>query len=88
MEFLLIMGIGIVVAVWVVTNLPKNRGCGGSTIPPVCLDPPATPTWKKDIAETHSMGDLEYLEKLERHQKDSEHWPCPLPPSRVADILA
>src|SRR5260221_6867852 len=25
-----------------------------------------TPLWKKDIAETHSMGDLEYLK---RHQK-------------------
>jgi hypothetical protein len=29
-----------------------------------------TPIWKKDISETYSMGDLEYLEKLERHQKD------------------
>jgi hypothetical protein len=32
------------------------------------------------------MGDLEYLEKLERHQKDPQHWPCPFPPDAPPKI--
>jgi hypothetical protein len=79
MEFLLIMGIGTVAAVWIVANLPKSRS-GNAAPLHFETEALATPIWKKDIAETHSMGDLEYLEKLERHQKDPQHWPCPLPP--------
>jgi hypothetical protein len=82
MEFLLIIGIGTVVAIWAVANLPKPRGNHGASGPSFSPEPPATPPWKKDIVETHSMGDMEYLEKLERYQKDPQHWPCPLPPQR------
>lgn len=83
MEFLLIMGIGTVVATLIVANLPKPHGLRGE-------DPPMTsklPSGRRDAAETFTMGDLEYLEKLERHQKDPRNWPCPFPPEepRKAD---
>jgi hypothetical protein len=82
MEFFLIMGIGTVVAILIVANLPKSGGipCEGEENPFEARPQRDTPIWKKDIAETYSMGDLEYLEKLERHQKDPQHWPCPFPP--------
>jgi hypothetical protein len=80
MEFLLFMGIGTLVAIWAVANLPKSRGNRGRNIPSLDLGSRCTPPWKKDIVETHAMGDLEYLEKVERHQRDPQHWPCPLPP--------
>ena len=79
MEFFLIMGIGTVVAILIVANLPKSGGIPYDEAVDG-VEPRATPIWKKDIVETYSMGDLEYLEKLERHQKDPQHWPCPFPP--------
>jgi hypothetical protein len=82
MEFLVILGIGTLVAVWAVANLPKTRGHRGASNPSFDLGPGGTPPWKKDIVESHAMGDLEYLEKLDRHQRDPQHWPCPLPPER------
>ena len=73
------MGIGTVVAIVIVANLPKS---GHIPFDESVFSgkPTETPIWKKDISETYSMGDLEYLEKLERHQKDPQHWPCPFPP--------
>jgi hypothetical protein len=79
-EFALIMGIGTVVAIVIVANLPKWNGPADEENPFEPATPRGTPIWKKDVAETYSMGDLEYLEKLERHQKDPQHWPCPFPP--------
>jgi hypothetical protein len=78
-EFLLIIGIGALAAIWVVANLPKSRANRGATNPSFDLGPGGTPPWKKDIVKSHAMGDLEYLEKLDRHQLDPQHWPCPLP---------
>jgi hypothetical protein len=80
MEFWLIMGIGTVVAILVVASLPKSGGIPCEEDPFAAAPPRDTPIWKKDIVETYANGDLEYLEKLERHQKDPQHWPCPFPP--------
>ncbi|HEY1719440.1 MAG TPA: hypothetical protein VGH42_14265 [Verrucomicrobiae bacterium] len=80
MEFFLIMGIGTVVAILIVANLPKSGGIPFDENPFEAKPPRDTPIWKKDIVETYANGDLEYLEKLERHQKDPQHWPCPFPP--------
>ena len=85
MEFLVIMAVGTGIAVWaVIGTRPKH---------PVCFDdegmaldelpPPATPAWRKDIALSHPIGELEYLEGIERYENDSVHEPCPLPPPRV-----
>ena len=42
--------------------------------------PSQTPAWRKDISETFSTDGFDYLRKLERHQNDPNHWPCPFPP--------
>lgn len=88
MEFVLIMGIGTVVAILVVANLPKSGGipCGDEADPFAAAPPRNTPIWKKDSVETYANGDLEYLEKLERHQKDPQHWPCPFPPDEPKKV--
>lgn len=82
MEFALIMGIGTVVAIIVVANMPKWDGPENMRNPFAGNKHSATPVWKKDIIETYANGDLEYLEKLERHQKDPQHWACPFPPDK------
>ena len=81
-EFVLIMGIGMVIAIIIVANLPKsgNIPYEAEKDPFAHKEPPSTPAWRKDISETYPMGDLDYLAKLERHMKDPQHWPCPLPP--------
>jgi hypothetical protein len=81
MDFYLIMGIGTVVTIWVVANLPKSGGAiHADDWPTPDPKPPQTPAWRKDISETFATDDLDYLRKLERHQDDPEHWPFPLPP--------
>jgi len=79
MEFLVIIGIGTLVAVWIVANLPKSR-CSSHEVRSLRQNAPQTPAWSKDISETHSTDDFDYLRKLERHQNDPDHWPCPFPP--------
>jgi hypothetical protein len=75
------MGIGTLVAILIVAGLPKS---GHLLIDESVFSEKkaGTPIWKKDIVETYANGDLEYLEKLERHHKDPQHWPCPLPPDK------
>jgi hypothetical protein len=79
MEFLIIMGIGTAVAIWIVANLPKSRGLRRDIIS-FEQRPPQTPAWRKDISEVYSRDGFDYLRKLERYQKDPQHWPCPFPP--------
>jgi hypothetical protein len=78
-EFLAIMGIGTVVAIWVVANLPKSRGHRRAIVS-FEKKPPQTPAWRKDISEVYSTDGFDHLRKLERHQNDPHHWPCPFPP--------
>ena len=79
--FLAIMGIGTVVAIWIVANLPKSRGLRRGINSEHKLS--QTPAWRKDISEFYSTDDFDYLRKLERHQSDPHHWPFPLPPSEL-----
>jgi hypothetical protein len=81
MEFLVIMGIGTLVAIWIVANLPKRRGLHRESIS-FETKSKQTPAWRKEISETYSTDDFDYLRKLERYQKDPQHWPCPFPPQR------
>jgi hypothetical protein len=82
MDFLLIMGIGTVVAIVVVANLPKSGHIPykEDQDPFAYKKPPQTPAWQKDISEVWSTDELDYLAKLERHDRDPRHWPAPLPP--------
>ena len=79
MEFLAIMGIGALIAIWIVANLPKSRGHRREIIP-FEQKPSQTPAWRKDISEVYSTDDFDYLRKLDRYQNDPQHWPCPFPP--------
>jgi hypothetical protein len=82
MEFLVIMTIGTVIAVLVVIgNRPKRpRYVSRGLSPSRQFSSGTTPPWKKDIARSHPIGELEYLEGIERHDDDPEHQPFPLPP--------
>jgi hypothetical protein len=82
MEFLIIMGIGAVVAVLAVIGSRPKRPVvfKGRTSPARQFSPRATPAWKKDAALSHPIGELEYLEAIERHDNDPQHQPFPLPP--------
>ena len=82
MEFLLIMGIGTVLAVLVVIGSRPKRSVysKGSASPARQFSPGASPAWEKDAAASHPIGELEYLEDIERHDNDPAHQPFPLPP--------
>jgi hypothetical protein len=87
MEFLVIMTVGTVIAVLIViASRPKRRvNFGASYHEPQDSTPGATPPWKKDAALSHPIGELEYLEAIERHDNDPEHQPFPLPPPKRRD---
>lgn len=85
MEFLLIMGIGTVIAIVVVAFLPKSGYIpyDPQEDPFTYKTPPKTPAWKKDDSAVISMNDMDYMDKLGRHMDDPHHWPAPLPPPQV-----
>ena len=85
MEFLVIMAVGTVIAVWaVIASRPKRP----FRFEPTLLEQnevlsQETPRWKKDGARSHPIGKLEYLEAIERNRKDPQHQPFPLPPPKT-----
>jgi hypothetical protein len=85
MEFLVIMGVGTVIVVWaVIASRPKRPVRFDSTLLEQNEDSSLeTPRWKKDGARSHPIGQLEYLEAIERHRKDPQHQPFPLPPPKT-----
>jgi hypothetical protein len=84
MQFLLIMGIGTLVAIWIVANQPKRRGRGQwieDRDMIVCIQKPAqTPASAKDISETFCVDEFDYMRKAARYEDDPQHWPPPLSP--------
>lgn len=84
MEFFAIMGIGVVLAILIVLgSRPKRPTVSlGNASPARQFSTGGTPVWKKDIALSHPIGELEYLEAIERHDKEPLHQPFPLPPPR------
>lgn len=84
MEFLLIMAIGTLIAVWAVIGTRPKRPIhfGKRSSPNRQFSTGGTPPWKKDAARSHPIGELEYLEGIEQHDNDPEHQPFPLPPPR------
>jgi hypothetical protein len=73
------MGIGTVVAIWVVANLPKSRDYRRDAVS-FEQKPLQTPAWRKEISEVYSTDGFDYLRKLDRYQTDPQHWTCPFPP--------
>ena len=82
MDFLLIMGIGTVVAIIVVVNLPKSGHIPyeKDQDPFAYKKPSQTLASQKCMSEVWSTDEMDYLYKLERHERDPRHWPAPLPP--------
>ena len=82
MDFLLIMGIGTVVAIVVVGNQPKSGQivCDRKKNPFAYKAPPKTLAWQKDLSEIVSTDGMDYLRKQARHMDDPRHWPAPFPP--------
>lgn len=82
MQFLLIMGIGTLVAIWVVANQPRRRGHTRWHVEDdITLEPkPIKPHWRGQVGEVYSTDEFDYLRKVARHQDDPQHWPAPFPP--------
>ena len=83
MDFLLIMGIGTVVAIIVVASLPKSGHIPYSKDedPFAYKAPRKTLASQKDLSEVVSIDEMDYLRKHARFVDDPRHWPAPLPPT-------
>jgi hypothetical protein len=88
MQFLLIMGIGTLVAIWVVANQPKPRGRrqwhdeGGNFVEPK----PLKQSWTGQVGEVYSTDEFDYMRKVARHQNDPQNWPPPFPPTQPKTV--
>jgi len=81
--FCLIMGIGTVIAILIVASLPNPSGIPyDDTLDAKQSVQNETPACKKDLSEVFPINDIDYLWKLDRHERDPEHWPSPLPPDQ------
>jgi hypothetical protein len=81
------MGIGTVIAILIVASLPNPGGAPyDDTLDAKPNDSRETPACKKDLSEVFPINDLDYLWKRDRHQKDPEHWPAPLPPNQPRKV--
>jgi hypothetical protein len=85
MVFLVITAIGTAVATWaVIGTRPKQSSYFDEEVGEFDESPSSkTSAWGKDIADSHPIGELEYLEGIERYENDRTHQPYPLPPPRV-----
>lgn len=84
MEFIAILVVGALIAIWVVVNLrPKHPiQRNASDLPTSEPPPPVPPVWRKGAVHSEPMDDLEYLRAIERHDKDPSQYPFPSPPPR------
>ena len=85
MEFLVIMVVGTLVAIWIVMGLrPKHPiQSVAEDFSRISEQPTVPPVWKKGVVNSEPMDELEYLRAVEQHEKDPAHYPFPSPPSRV-----
>ena len=79
MEFLAIMFVGTLIAVWaVVGSRPKQRSF--SYLPPV-IPPEMNPPRPPEMWQYRPMDKTEHAEAVIRHNSDPAHNPFPLPVS-------
>ena len=77
MEFLAIMFVGTLIAVWAVAgSRPKRRNF--SYLPPV-IPPEMNPPRPPENWQYEPMDELEYTEAAKRHDSDPAHNPFPSP---------
>ena len=85
MEFLAIMFMGTVAAIWVVVHSrpsPQMKAGIDDDSHGFGFSAPESPASMKGAEYVQPMGELEYLEMVERHDKDPAHYPFPSPPPR------
>ena len=79
----MIMTVGTLAAIWVVVNLrpsrPMNTGIEDVSHA-FDFSPPESTASTKGAEYVQPMGELEYLEALQRHDKNPAHYPFPSPP--------
>lgn len=83
MEFLAIMIVGTLAAIWAVVYSRPSRPmeAGIEDVSHVFdFSHPESTASMKGAEYVQPMGELEYLEAVERHDKDPAHYPFPSPP--------
>ncbi len=88
MEFLAIMAVGTAIAIWIVMGLRTKHPIQNAVydIPSASeSSPPGSSASMKGAEYVQPMGELEYLEMVERHDKDPAHYPFPAPPPRPTE---
>jgi hypothetical protein len=86
MQFLLIMGIGTLVAIWVVKNQPKHRGRTRWRHDQDTRKPAKKSTWRGELGEVYSTDEFDYMRKMARHEDDPRNWPVPFPPPQPSSF--
>jgi hypothetical protein len=77
MEFLAIMFVGTLIAIWAVAgSRPKRRNF--SYLPPV-IPPEMNPPRPPEVWQHEPMDEFEYTEAVKRYDSDPAHNPFPLP---------
>jgi hypothetical protein len=78
MEFLAIMFVGTLIAIWAVAGSRSTRRGGVSYLPPV-IPPEMKPPRPPEIWQYRPMDQTERAEAMRRHDSDPAHNPFPLP---------
>jgi hypothetical protein len=76
MEFLAIMFVGTVIAVWAVCGSSRSKSSRVSYLPPV-IPPEINPQKPPAIWQYEPIDQAEYNEALDRHLADPMHNPLP-----------
>ena len=80
MEFLVLMFVGTLIAVWAVVGTRPTQNSVVSYLPPV-IPPEMNPHRQPEIWQYDPMDDFEFAEALKRHEVDPAHNPFPASPS-------
>jgi len=79
MEFLVLMLIGTLIAIWAVTGSRPKQNSGVSYLPPV-IPSEMNPHRQPEIWQYRPMNEIEHAAAIARYTNDSVHNPFPLPP--------
>jgi hypothetical protein len=80
MEFLALMLVGTLIAVWAVVGTRPTHRAGISYLPPV-IPPEINPYRQPEIWQYDPMDDFEFSEALKRHNADPDRNPFPESPT-------
>lgn len=78
MEFLAIIFVGTLIAIWAVIVSRPKKGSGVSYLPPV-VPPGINPTKRPEIWQYRPMDNVEHAEAARRNRADPTRNPFPMP---------